>query len=461
MRLTDLCGMESCKLAATVIVSFLLFILILTSDASGFLKGIISIALLLVTGLIIRSITKADGWSGFLMLKIKEGLDFINWANRVFGKWMDQVSDFGLVFGFGVSSLRLFPHIEKKTVIISLAILLLFSLFVSPFITVIALSAIELPQTDVPQSSSNEIAIASLLVLILIGFAGFVALGLLSKAVSVLYSVFLFAFGVAQKIDSTPGVSFIIPGITIPLLEGAIALVLLLVIHEGAHGIEAIRSRVKIKSSGLLLFGFIPVGAFVDINENDLLKRQAKHKLRVAAAGAASNIVATIIFFIPTLILLFALPGFYSDKVAIIGFSKNIAELNVTPGTQLYSINGVEINSLTDFNMAKKTLKPNSSAVLETSKGTFDVKTGEDGTLGIIVSPEIKEEFWWIRSLYLVFALLTVLNFFVGVINLLPVQAFDGHRILQDSMKNKRIVDIISYTVLFALILNLVPWVWS
>lgn len=462
MRFDSICKNESCKLAGIVMISFLIFFLIVTSDISAFLKGMLSIVILLISGISIRKITGAEGWSGFLMFKIKEGLDFIKWSNRVFGKWMDQISDFGLVFGFGLLSFKIFNHIKKSTVISGLVTLVVFSLLISPFITVIALSVIELPQTDIPDSSSSQFSILSVLsfaVLLVFGFAGFVAFGLISKAASVIYSIILFLLGFAPKIDSSPGVSFIIPGITIPLFEGIIALLALLVIHEGAHGIEAIRSKVRLKSSGLLLFGFIPVGAFVDIDDNQLSKRQTKYKLRVAAAGAASNIVATIIFFIPTVFLLFSLPAFYSNHLTVIGLSKNA--VNLTVGTEIYSINSIQVTSLDNFNSVKKTFEPNSTVVLETNKGTINVKTDEKGALGILVSPTIMPEYWWIKSIYLIFALLTVLNFFVGVINLLPVQAFDGHRILQDSVKDKRIVDVVAYIVLAALIMNLVPWIWS
>lgn len=462
MGFSDFCKFESCKLISIVLVSFLIFILILTSDVSGFLKGVLSISLLLVTGMIIRSVTRADGWSGFIMFNIKEGLDFINWMNKIFGRWMDQISDFGLVFGFGLASIKLFRHIQIKTVILSLAILLLFTFFISPYITVIAFTAIQIPQTDSIQSSGQEsIAIASLLVLLLFGFTGLVSLSLIAKAATIVYSVLLFIFKLSPKIDSTPGVSFIIPGITIPLFEGVIALLVLLVLHEGAHGIEALRSRIKLKSSGLLLFGFIPVGAYVDIDEKSLSNKDKKHRLRVAAAGAATNILASILFFIPTFLLLISMNQFYSDRLSIIGFSKNLQSLNISIGSELYSINGVQISSLDDFNLAKKSFQPDSNVILETSQGVFTVKTDSNGMIGILVSPAIKKDYWWIKSLYLTLALLTVLNFFVGVINLLPVQAFDGHRILQDSIKNKQIVTLISYIILASLILNIVPWAWS
>ena len=54
-----------------VILSFLSFMYIVTSDLGGFMKGLTAVLLLLATGLALRRITKADGWSGFMMLRVK------------------------------------------------------------------------------------------------------------------------------------------------------------------------------------------------------------------------------------------------------------------------------------------------------------------------------------------------------------------------------------------------------
>ena len=460
---------ESCQLGLLIILSVMLFVLIVSSDFSGFMKGILSVLLLLITGFGIRKIIHADGWSGFVMLKVKEGIGFINWFNRVIGKWMDWIADFGLVFGFGLFSLKIFKHVDKKSIFLSLLLLVVFTFFISPYITLIALTTMNIP--GVESNSVSEvsfISLISLLVLMVGGYVGLLIFGLLAKSFSVLFSLLSFLFGTSQVLDSTPGVSFVIPGLTIPLIEGAIALLILLVVHEGAHGIESLRSKIKIKSTGFLLLGFIPVGAFVDIDEKSLKKRTVKEKLRVAAAGPASNLVLMFIFFIPTIILLNLLPTFYSDNLIISGFTRDVNSFaneeggnKLSVNTIIYSVNDIELNSLSDYYSIKNQIPVNSTVLLKTDKGEFRVKTDENGKIGIILSQTIKPEFQWIYSLYLIFALTTVLNFFVGVINLLPVQMFDGYRIIDESVKDKRIVRFISYLVLFAILLNLLPWIWQ
>jgi membrane-associated protease RseP (regulator of RpoE activity) len=316
-------------------------------------------------------------------------------------------------------------------------------------------------------SETGFIPFASLLILIIGGYVGLLVFGLVVKSISILVSLLSFVFGASQVIDSTPGVSFVIPGLTIPLFEGAIALLILLVVHEGAHGIESLRSKVKLKSTGFLLLGFIPVGAFVDIDENSLKKRKAKDKLRVAAAGPASNLAVMFLFFIPTMILLYLMPTFYVNHLIIAGFTRNIDAVsqdtlsNLSVNTVIYSVNGIQLNSLSDYYSVKDNIPANSTVLLKTDKGDFSVKTDQNGKIGILLSQPIKPEFQWVYSLYLIFALSTVLNFFVGVINLLPVQMFDGYRIIDESVKDKRIVAFLSYLVLALILLNLLPWVWQ
>jgi Zn-dependent protease len=80
--------------------------------------------------------------------------------------------------------------------------------------------------------------------------------------------------------------------------------------------------------------------------------------------------------------------------------------------------------------------------------------------MGLLLAQPIKAEFWWVKFVYVTLGLISVLNFFIAIINLVPMQAFDGYRILQDSVKDKRIVKVIAYTVLVALLMNILPWVW-
>ena len=89
-----------------------------------------------------------------------------------------------------------------------------------------------------------------------------------------------------------------IPGINPllgPIFYGWFALIITIVIHEGAHGIAARSLGFRVKSSGLLFFLFIPIGAFVDVDEEQIEKAKPKRALRVMAAGVGANIVIGVV----------------------------------------------------------------------------------------------------------------------------------------------------------------------
>jgi len=452
---------DACIAILLVALSFISFMYIVTSDLGGFMKGLIAVLLLLVTGLVLRQITKADGWSGFMMLRVKEGLSVINWMRKRFGNFWNVICDMGLVMGFGLSSKWAFKHINLRFLFLSLVALFIFTFVIYPYLMLITMTIMDLPTVDA--GSSDGLAFLSLAALLVFGFVGMVLVGLFAKALSILLSVVMFIAGDSTALAPvSPGVSFIIPGLTIPLLEGIIALFVLLVVHEGSHGIAAILAKIKIKSTGFLLFGFIPVGAFVDINEKQLNKRKQVDRLRVAVAGSAANLTACVLFFIPTMVILLSLPAFFDNQLLITGFTRNLAMsgVNITAGTVITSINGIAVSGMTDYNAIKATLQPNTDVQLITDKGQVSITTDEKGKMGLLLTQPIKAEFWWVKFIYVTFGLIAVLNFFIAVINLVPMQAFDGYRILQDSVKDQRIVKAIAYAVLAALLINILPWVW-
>lgn len=102
-----------------------------------------------------------------------------------------------------------------------------------------------------------------------------------------------------------PATYFLLPGINplLPIFYGWLAIVFAIVIHEGAHGIIARNRGLNVKSSGLLFFLIIPIGAFVDVDEEQIEKAKPRDSLRVMAAGVGGNIVAAIACLIAVLII--------------------------------------------------------------------------------------------------------------------------------------------------------------
>lgn len=99
-------------------------------------------------------------------------------------------------------------------------------------------------------------------------------------------------------VDQAPGARQILalPGINplIPIWYGIAALIIAIVIHEFAHGILARAQDMKVKALGMLYL-IVPIGAFVEPDEEQLMASSRIKRMRVYAAGPTSNLVTTVI----------------------------------------------------------------------------------------------------------------------------------------------------------------------
>jgi hypothetical protein len=93
----------------------------------------------------------------------------------------------------------------------------------------------------------------------------------------------------------------LIPGLNsyIPWTYGWIALVITLIIHEAGHGIVARIYGIKVKSTGLvLILGGIPIGAFVNIKQEQLAKSSLNQKIAILTVGPLNNMILAAISLI-------------------------------------------------------------------------------------------------------------------------------------------------------------------
>ena len=156
-----------------------------------------------------------------------------------------------------------------------------------------------------------------------------------------------------------------IPGLNpyIPILYGWIALVVGMVVHEGAHGVVARSLGLPVKNSGLILFLFvIPIGAFVDIDEGVLKQASRSHSARVFAAGAGTNLVLAIL----CLLLLTSAVGSMTpiaSGAGITGVSQGTPayERGVLPGDIVTAVDGKPVTDLTTVLGPNTTLKAGQS----------------------------------------------------------------------------------------------------
>ena len=128
----------------------------------------------------------------------------------------------------------------------------------------------------------------------LVAMVGSFAL-ILSSALSAIRTVQPSAIQQPQNFLIIPGVNDFLPLSVAPEIVGGLAIAM--VIHEGAHGLLCRVEGIDIESMGLVFFTFLPVGAFVEPNEEATQEASRGARARMFAAGVTANAVLTVLVF--------------------------------------------------------------------------------------------------------------------------------------------------------------------
>ncbi len=183
-----------------------------------------------------------------------------------------------------------------------------------------------------------------------------------------------------------------LPGINrlIPLGYGIFGLAVAIVLHEFCHGILARAVNIKVRSVGAI-FLVVPIGAFVEPDEDELRALPPRQRARLYAAGPGTNILLAVLFgFLFSMIMLSAVAPAHNG-VGIIGFAGPVSgaeNAGIQPYTIITSVNGTPINSYSDFVNAMALVRPNTTISVSTfapASGTttsYLVKVGEDPSTG-------------------------------------------------------------------------------
>ncbi len=117
-----------------------------------------------------------------------------------------------------------------------------------------------------------------------------------------------------------------------------IAIAVIAIFHEFAHGIIARRYDVKVKTTG---FGFLGpfLAAFVEPDEKQMVKKSKFQQIAILSAGTFTNLILAVLFFI----MLF---GFFSLTYAPSGAMFNIYTPEVVNTTDIQMIDGLKVNNL-------------------------------------------------------------------------------------------------------------------
>lgn len=280
-------------------------------------------------------------------------------------------------------------------------------------------------------------------------------------------------FFVAQ--DEFSELTVLIPGVTLTSAP-AIAFFLLsipivLVMHEGAHGIVAALEKIKIKTGGFAIFIALFAG-FVEPDEEEFNKAKKISKLRVIGAGATSNVMFAIV--LGAIMLTNPIFGMVLDSIPLFGevilnvfyeLSQGVLVLSIIEnsgaeqaGMQandiITSINEIPIHGPVDFPI----LNPGETASVTVLRDSQTLEFGveimpspEDpkrGLIGIMRDNSIPYKpvmnfIDWTNvdfnvSMFLLW--LWMISFFIGIINMLPLPILDGGKFIH-TIIDKRISD--------------------
>jgi membrane-associated protease RseP (regulator of RpoE activity) len=151
-----------------------------------------------------------------------------------------------------------------------------------------------------------------------------------------------------QNFLAIPGLNPFLPLEVAPEILAGLAIGL--VVHEGGHGLLCRVEDIGIESMGLAFLAFVPVGAFVEPNEESQRRASRGGRVRMFAAGVTNNFAVAIVAYA----LLFG------PIVASIGVAPGVAVGGVLPGSpadqagieggdRITSVEGVPVENGTDL----------------------------------------------------------------------------------------------------------------
>jgi membrane-associated protease RseP (regulator of RpoE activity) len=235
-------------------------------------------------------------------------------------------------------------------------------------------------------------------------------------------------------------------------------LFIVVVVHEFGHGIIAKAHGLKIRNTGFGFMGPLPL-AFVEPDEKQVVKKDSVVQQSIFAAGPFFNgllviLMLALIFVVSTILVGMTAPqGFHFSEIQP-GYSAE--KYGILANHTYTTINGAEINTMTELTKVMSTVKPNETLTIGDSNGNTtlitsaspkDSSKGYLGVMGVTADYKLKSDNKFHRFLfnflmmlsnpfasnvveYTLFQWIATLSLGIGLANLLPLGPVDGGRML-------------------------------
>ncbi|OYR50916.1 metalloprotease [Halorubrum sp. Ea1] len=174
---------------------------------------------------------------------------------------------------------------------------------------------------------------------------------ILSSAASALNTAQPSAIRQPQNFLIIPGVNDFLPLSVAPEIVGGLAVAM--VVHEGAHGLLCRVEDIDIESMGLVFFAVLPVGAFVEPDEEATQAASRGARARMFAAGVTANTLLTVLVFAllfgPVAGAISPAPGYAVGEVNP-GSPAEAADL--AAGDRIVEVGGAPVDTAAEFEAA-------------------------------------------------------------------------------------------------------------
>ena len=256
----------------------------------------------------------------------------------------------------------------------------------------------------------------------------------------------------------------LIPGVTLTsasaILYFLLSIPIVLVVHEGAHGIVASLEKIKIKTGGFAIFIALFAG-FVEPDEKEFDNARKISKLRVIGAGATANVIfafvlGAILLTNPLFALILPEPfleWFYDEPDGVLILSiiegSGAEKAGLQKNDVITGIEGVPIITPLDFQ--KVDLKPGETVTVTVNRDgqqlefPVEIMSSPDdpdkGLVGIMRDNAFYKPIYnfieWDPQVSMFLLWLWMISFFIGIINMLPLPILDGGKFIYTIIEKK------------------------